>query len=335
MPISTDTATATSLSIGEREPVPANRSRTLEWRRCLRQICDRNGAIEIAVAKAAPFASSADLSSGTPSPQLVWRVHILDVMDSEIIVERPTAMGQEIPLKPGVALVGILSIGQNRWVFRTVNMGETDHPISHHHGGNRTMPALRLLMPDSVERCQRRSYYRVDTNAGSLNLPSVEVWPLLDPQSVVLAERAAEMRLHIANCIDAGDDDGTTPEHNALVEIMPEVGPKFRATLLNIGGGGIGLLVEPEDAHLLGRHRLLWMRFALPPDLDVPICATGKVVHTHMESSHQVYVGAAFDFTFNPAHQRCVVDQICRYIALQQREQLERLHADGSLRESA
>ena len=31
----------------------------------------------------------------------------------------------------------------------------------------------------------------------------------------------------------------------------------------------------------------------------------------------------AFDFSFNPAHQRFVVNQICRYIAVQQQAQFE------------
>jgi hypothetical protein len=30
----------------------------------------------------------------------------------------------------------------------------------------------------------------------------------------------------------------------------------------------------------------------------------------------------AFDFSFNPQHQRFVVEQICRYINMQQRAQL-------------
>ena len=54
------------------------------------------------------------------------------------------------------------------------------------------------------------------------------------------------------------------------------------------------------------------------------ICATGKVIHTHMDSSQHLYAGLAFDFTFNPGHQQFVVEQICRYIALQQRQQMKK-----------
>jgi hypothetical protein len=100
---------------------------------------------------------------------------------------------------------------------------------------------------------------------------------------------------------------------------MPEVGPKFTATLLNLGGGGLGLRVRPHDAPALGRHKLFWLRFSLPPGLTTPICATGKLAHTNVDSTQHTYAGMAFDFSFNPGHQRLVVAQVCRYITAIQR----------------
>jgi ATP-dependent HslUV protease ATP-binding subunit HslU len=50
-----------------------------------------------------------------------------------------------------------------------------------------------------------------------------------------------------------------------------------------------------------------------------------------MESTHETYAGMAFDFSFNPAHQKFVVDQICRFIAMQQREQTREMFR-GKLR---
>ena len=95
--------------------------------------------------------------------------------------------------------------------------------------------------------------------------------------------------------------------------IMPEVGPKFAATLLNIGGGGLGMRVKPEDAATLAHHKLFWLRFSLPPGLTTPICATGKLAHTNVDSTQHTYAGLAFDFSFNPVHQSFIVEQICRY----------------------
>jgi uncharacterized protein YlxP (DUF503 family) len=50
----------------------------------------------------------------------------------------------------------------------------------------------------------------------------------------------------------------------------------------------------------------------------VPLCASGKVVHTHIDSSQRTYVGIAFDFSFNPAHESQVADLILEYIDRQQ-----------------
>src|SRR5262249_24763111 len=87
--------------------------------------------------------------------------------------------------------------------------------------------------------------------------------------------------------------------------------------------GGVGLRVSPEDSQIVARHKLFWMRINLLPALTTPVCATGKLVHSHMESNHDTYAGLAFDFSFNPVHQRFVVDQICRYISIQQKAQTQ------------
>jgi hypothetical protein len=149
----------------------------------------------------------------------------------------------------------------------------------------------------------------------------VDLWPLLDPKSVVPAERAHEIQFEI----DLGRLNGHMDTMQMdFAAVMPEVGPKFTAMLLNLGGGGVGLRVGPNDAASLSRHKVFWMRVGLPPALSTPICASAKIVHTHMESNHDTYAGMAFDFSFNPGHQKFVVDQICRYITLQQREQTQR-----------
>jgi hypothetical protein len=152
------------------------------------------------------------------------------------------------------------------------------------------------------------------------------LWPLLNPKSVVAAERANELQ---AACGEQGE-----PLVCADDEIMPEVGPRFRGMLVNIGGGGVGLTVDSSEAHNLGNSKVFWVRMSLPPELPNPICATAKVVHTHMESNHNVYAGLSFDFSFNPAHQGFIADQICKYIAVQQRNQLRREADRDELRET-
>ena len=87
-------------------------------------------------------------------------------------------------------------------------------------------------MPITVERCQRRRDYRIETD--TLALPEISAWPLLDPRSIVLPERMCQLRMerHFAG--------ETTTQAIEEKDVMPDVGPSFTATLVNIGGGGVG-----------------------------------------------------------------------------------------------
>lgn len=297
----------------------------MEWRRCLKQVQERGGSLEIAVGWRQNIDETGEPPTAPAQSHLIWRVRILNLTESEILVEQPMTLGQVIEIERGMGLIAILSIGQNRWTFQTECLGSLVVPQTDRRNGG-GIAALRLVMPETVQRCQRRNHYRLDT---PLNLPRVDVWPLLDPRSVIPAERAHEIQFDIDMGRLAGQLDSLRMDFES---VMPEVGPKFAASLLNLGGGGVGLRVEPNEAAALGRHKVFWLRFALPPALKTPICATGKLAHTHMESNHDTYAGMAFDFSFNPAHQKFVVDQICRYIAMQQREQTQQMQAAAQRR---
>ena len=288
--------------------MPANRSRTSGWRRCLHQILDRNGAIEIALA--------CQYHDDLCGNHLIWRVRLLKVSERELLVEQPVALGQEVPVAPEVELVAIIAIGQNRWMFQSKNLGTEQYKNQQ----GKMVTAIRLQLPDEVQRCQRRNFYRAETVG--LHLPEVELWPLLDPKSVVLAERANELEYQAS--IETAEN-AETPSALELddEDVMPEVGPQFTATMLNIGGGGVGVRIKPADTATVTRHKLFWVRIKLPPELTVPVCTSTKLVHTHLDSTQHVYAGLAFDFTFNPAHERFVGNQICRFIALQQRAMLD------------
>jgi hypothetical protein len=290
--------------------VPASRSRTNEWRRSLQQVFERGGAIEFAVARPDTGADSDDLHDHAAGADLVWRVKVLKLTDKEMTVEAPMALGRNIDIEPGIELVGAISIGQNRWMFRTRNIGES----SPENSKSRSHRVLRLSLPENVRRCQRR-VRRFDTR--ELKLPEVEVWPLLDPKSVLPAERAVKIAWEESR---SGND--VDPESLRSDSVMPTVGPLFNATLMNLGGGGIGLRVESDASQSLARHRVFWIRMPLPPELDIPVMATGKIVHTHIDSMHRTYAGIAFDFTFNHDHQNTVAEQISVYIERLQATQL-------------
>ncbi|MEO1130961.1 MAG: hypothetical protein AAFX05_14810 [Planctomycetota bacterium] len=300
--------------------MPATRSRTENWRRSLQSLADRNGALEVTLPRY--FGQGDDgVAYEHTTKDLIWRVRIMELNDDRIVVEEPSMLGKAIQLDQGRELVGIICIGQNRWMFRTTILESGTIQIN----GRRAMQGVVLQMPDHVERCQRRNFYRVSTVG--LNLPQVEVFPLLDPATAVFAETRSRMaamaeadgnavigRIGAEGIIDERQDEGD----------LPHVGPMLRAVLMNVGGGGVGLLVEPEERSGFENERLFWMRINLKPHLSIPLCVTARMRHTHIDSAQRLYAGMAFDFGLNPEHERFVVDQICRYVARVQREQLSR-----------
>ncbi len=276
--------------------MPAHRSRTAGWRRCLRQLLDHNGSLQIAL----------EPVNGQSGGDFIWRAKLLDLNETDILVAMPTAAGEPLPLEAGVQLVGIIAIGQNRWMFRTTCLGSTNRS-----NGD---VGLRLQMPNGVERCQRRRDYRIATT--SLDLPEVTLWPLLDPRSVVLAERLCQLRFERRSRGDCG------PEPLEDEQVMPDVGPALQGSLVNIGGGGMGVRIPSLQSAGVCRHRMHWLQFDLPCDEEPSLCVTAKLMHWHLESGGDTYLGMMFDFSFNPSHRRFVVQEITRAVAIQQRAQL-------------
>lgn len=262
---------------------------------------ERQGPLEISLD---PGDGSAD--AGERAVDLIWRVRITSLTEDEIRVEQPAALGRAIPLAAGTRLVASMTIGQNRWMFRTEVVGVEN-----------ATGALRLVLPENVERCQRRAHFRMSTV--ELLPPPVECWPLLDPTSALPAEVAN--RDAVLEAIRTGQP----PAGDAESALLPEVGPGFTGRLVNIGGGGLGLLVRPEDSSAAERHRLYWMRLHLTPYVPAPVGVTARVAHTHLDSSHNLYAGVGFEFAFHPAHKAFVLDQIVRYVTMAQRAQADRM----------
>jgi hypothetical protein len=281
--------------------MPANRSRTDRWRECLSQLHERGGALEITIAAGARTQSAS---------HLLWRVRVVGLAEDAVTVEQPNAAGQAIELSEGTELIAVMQIGQNRWMFHTRTLPVPDQA----HGRRGT---LRLAMPDVVERCQRRNFYRIST--AELSLPTVECWPLLDPTTVAVAEVAN--RAQILDLLAAGMT-GRSPMKADEPMVLPEVGPKFVAQLVNVGGGGAGLMIDRRDAAAVDRSRLFWLRINLTPHIPAPIAMTARLAHTHIDSTQNIYAGLAFDFIFNPSHRQFVVDQVCRYVGALQRQQV-------------
>jgi len=273
--------------------VPANRSRTDRWRQSLQKIYERGGGLEFAIDRH-------DSEDGIKD--LVWRVRVLDLSDDEIVVEQPGAMGQSFMINNDIDLIGIMAVGQNKWMFKTKVLGTTQNQTR-----SGTFPALRLKMPEKVVRCMRRQADR--TSIAHINLPSVECWKLIDPISAV--------PLEVANRIQVKDlvENGESAQVVDTPITLPSVGPKFTARLANLGGGGVGLVVPKESRADIDSSKVFWMRLDLRPAIPVPIVMTAKLVHTHIDSQQNIYAGMAFDFGINNQHKDFVITQIARYIS--------------------
>ncbi len=291
--------------------MPASRSRTDNWRESLRKVYERGGALEISVDRGLPIDGRED----NRGSDLVWRVKILSMTETTIVVEPPAAFGASIPLSIGVRLVGAMTVGQNRWMFHTTVKGFSP--------GARGMRCAVLTMPEAVERCSRRSFFRSST--ADLRLPMVQCWPLLDPSSIAAPEAANRGQISdLMNGSGPTTSDVTNPEG----VLLPEVGPMFNAHLLNVSGGGLGLLLSPDDSRALHSRPFLWLRVDLRPEIPAPVAMTCRAAHTHMDSSQKLYAGLAFDFSHNPEHRKFIMDLFGVYAeAVQARQQTEQRDA--------
>lgn len=272
--------------------MPARRSRTERWRDSLHSLVERNGPIEITV------------DSPDSKLDLVWRVRLLSMDDESLVVEQPTTLHKTVPIDVGAEIISAISIGQNRWMFRTRVIEFVDK-LSQFG----TTRALRLAMPVNVERCQRRNFYR--TSTASLTLPPIKVYQLLEPESAVPLEIATQSAIV--------DSRAEGPVNDPIDLIRPELGQSMNSKMLNIGGGGVGLLVSADEAAVLNKHHLFWMRLDLTPAVQLPLPLTARLAHTRIDSSGDAHCGFAFDFIRNRSYEPFVAEQVCRYIAQMQK----------------
>lgn len=296
--------------------VPASRSRTENWRDCLAKIQDRGGALEISIARTPVWVPGVTPEPLEPTSDVVWRVRVITVRPDGVLVEAPGAFGQTISIRPGVALVGAMTVGQNRWMFHSKVIAQQND--------TRGIAQLLLALPDGVERCTRRSFYRI--SSANLELPDIQCWPLLDPTSVVAAEAAnrSQIKDAIAARQGAPVPAPSTPDEPIL---LPDVGPMFHAKLLNISGGGLGIRVTAAEAAAAQRRPHIWLRLDLRPHIPIPVAVTARVAHTHIDSMQELHTGLAFDFSFNAEHRRFVVDLFAKYMQQIESGQLTRAKA--------
>ncbi len=280
--------------------MPAHRSRTTNWIDSLKELQQREGCIEIT-----PPSNTAE--GQTIAPALICRARVEEIRDDRILLDQPSTLGQPLDLQPGAALVGIISIGQNKWMFATTVIALFPPKA----GAFKRSGTIAIKLPTSVERCPRRSFYRVSTLA--LDLPQVTAAPILEPATVPLAQ-AATREAFFQKLEDPTADTTETQKF-----AKPTVGPEFEATLLNVGGGGLALLVSPDAKQNLNKQHLFWTQLPLGNLLPAPLGVAIKLRHTHLDSEQRVEAGFAFDFHADVSHERFIADQLSAYVRMLQR----------------
>ncbi|MBX9737671.1 MAG: flagellar brake protein [Phycisphaerales bacterium] len=287
--------------------MPAHRSRTENWRQCLEQIAERTGAIELAVRTLGAAGGAGGGPGGNAQsngPDIVWRVKLLDVGARELLVTSPAAAGQRVELAPQQMLTASYVIGQNRWAFATTVLGDRPAPARSMDG-----VAIALSLPTSVNRCPRRSSERLAISG--FNLPEVECWPVLDPTTIAAAESANRAML---TRVWTKPDAPCASGDRAIEHVMPEVGPRVTARLVNISGGGVGLSMTPESHSAIDRHAFTFVRMRLAPHVPAPLCMTVRRAHSKLESDGLIHVGCALDYTWSPEGQRFIAELFARYM---------------------
>ncbi len=285
--------------------MPAFRSRTLHWRRNLDQLARRGGTLEVALAPAG-LATDTQESGSVVGADFIWKLRIHRLCEEWIELEAPELLQRIVPTPAGVEVAGAIVVGPNRWLFRTECLGSGGMTAVH----GRPAATIRLRMPTEVERT-RRSHLRVE--AISLQLPKVRIWPLLDRESIRPVQRSLALAVEQ---LDAGKRlESRDWEAESL---RPQLGPEFSATLMNLGGGGVGLRVEPECGSLLSNHGRFWIEIDLRPESPLPLGVTVRVAHQHLEAAGTVYAGCAFDFTADADHAKLVARQVLGAVAARQ-----------------
>tara|TARA_R110002072_G_scaffold100945_1_gene222504 strand:- start:1772 stop:2623 length:852 start_codon:yes stop_codon:yes gene_type:complete len=272
--------------------MPANRSRTDRWRQSLEKICSRGGGLEFTVNSS---------NSSPDSKNLVWRVRLIDFDDNTLTLEHPGAMGLSFHIENGTPLIGILSVGQNRWMFHTKSIKSISD-----NSTRGVFKKLIVQMPENVERCMRRNFDR--TSTAQVDLPTVNAWPLLNQHSagpIEIANRLMVSQLREQGALGSNEIDP---------QMLPEVGPHFEAKLANIGGGGVGLVVDKENRAALDSGHLFWLSVNLTPAVPAPLGMVARMAHTHMDSQQNTYAGLAFDFSQSTDHKSFIINEIDRFI---------------------
>jgi c-di-GMP-binding flagellar brake protein YcgR len=213
------------------------------------------------------------------------RTRILDIHGGRCLVELPSHRDTAASIRhTHHAMMLLVDSG-----VRLQCVVRIDEVIKHQLNAQTEVWALRMSEPLHVQSAQRRAFFRAMT--AHLKL-MVNMQPLAE-----------------------------TPLHTGIE--IPD-GPPFRAMMVNVSGGGLGVIAPQRVGTLIQHYGRYRCSVALPTH-DEPLAVTVKHVHLHSNDDGTHYMGLAFKLA-DVAERHRVEDSICRFTTWLQRQQLARQH---------
>lgn len=218
-------------------------------------------------------------------PPPTARVRLLVRNDKGMVIDRPIGMAFLRHMEKGTRLNALVAEGADRWQFSSTILGAVTYRLN----DATEVPAIAITLERNVRSAQRREFFRV--TIGNVAVKTV----LMTPNNAERKQAATD------------DVDGIKP---------------FEAKLINIGGGGIGVLTPQRvDWQLpLIRHYDCTLRL---PTRNEPLIVPAEVVRLEAQEDGTSYMGLHFTFA-TPADRRACEDAICPFTAWHQRQILQR-----------
>lgn len=217
------------------------------------------------------------------------RVRLLARTGKGMVIDRPLGQAFTRHMVEGTRLHVLVADGPDRWEFHTTVLGTIQYRLN----DATEVPAIAIGSVGSVRSAQRREYFRV--TIGSVLVKSVRLTPVLS---------------------DAQTQTGTD-EAAGMQDVKP-----FDAKLINIGGGGIGVITPQRVAWQLPLVRRYQCSLPLPTR-NTPVVIPADVVRLEEQEDGTTYMGLQFDFENLPDRHACA-DAICHFTAWHQRQILQR-----------
>ena len=207
-----------------------------------------------------------------------------------MVVERPQHAGMLDELQSGEVLSVLLVRDSVRLQGRCRIVSRTRFELNEHT----RVVALQLAPAEDVGSAQRRQFFRV--SAAGEDVPPVLLQPLLP------------------------DADAEGGYRDADLDVI-------KAKLVNIGGGGVGLIVSASQALLEALPNCRYYDCCIElPAVQECVRARGQLVHIQPNQDKTFYLGMKFAFA-TPRERRVAEDQVVKFTTNIERRHLRHKRA--------